>query len=58
MAAEEKVLNEEHHKTIILITHDMDGGGEIAKRVIVLEQGKIVIIAGFQGVNEKGDIIK
>ena len=37
-----KTLNEEYHKTIILITHDMDIVGEISKRVLVLKQGEIV----------------
>lgn len=36
-----KKLNEEHHKTIILVTHDMDIVGQIAKRVVVLEKGFI-----------------
>ena len=36
-----KKLNEEYHKTIILITHDMDLLGEVSKRVVVLKQGKI-----------------
>ena len=37
-----KILNEEYHKTIILITHDMDVVGLVSKRVIVLSKGKIV----------------
>ena len=36
-----KKLNEEHHKTIILITHDMDVVGKVGKRVVV-NQGEIV----------------
>ena len=35
-------LNKEYHKTIILITHDMDVVGKVAKRVVVLKEGKIV----------------
>ena len=36
-----KTLNEEHHKSIVLITHDMDVVGEVSKRVIVLNKGVI-----------------
>ena len=36
-----KKLNEEHHKSIVLITHDMDVVGEVSKRVIVLNKGMI-----------------
>ncbi len=36
-----KELNEKEHKSIILITHDMDVVGEYAKRVIVLNKGLI-----------------
>ena len=36
-----KKLNTEHHKTIILITHDMDVVGEVGKRIVVLKQGKV-----------------
>ena len=36
-----KELNEIEHKSIILITHDMDVVGEYAKRVIVLNKGSI-----------------
>jgi len=35
-------LHQERHQSIILITHDMDIVSEYAKRVIVLDQGKIV----------------
>ena len=35
-------LNEEYHKSIILITHDMDLVGAIGKRVVVLKEGQIV----------------
>ena len=34
-----KKLNEEEHKTIIIITHDMDVVSNYAKRVIVLNKG-------------------
>ena len=37
-----KYLNEEYHKTIILITHDMDLVAEASKRVIVMDQGEVV----------------
>ena len=36
-----KKQNEELHKTIIIITHDMDVVGEFAKRVIVMNKGEI-----------------
>ena len=36
-----KKLNEEEHKSIIIVTHDMDVVGEFAKRVIVLNKGEI-----------------
>jgi energy-coupling factor transport system ATP-binding protein len=36
-----KKLNEEYHKTIILVTHDMDIVASVAKRVIVLKSGMI-----------------
>ena len=35
-------LNKEYHKTVILITHDMEVVSHIAKRVIVLAKGNIV----------------
>ena len=37
-----KTLNEKYHKTIIMITHDMDVVSEMAKRVIVIDGNKIV----------------
>lgn len=37
-----KKLNEEDHKTIILVTHDMEVVGEVSKRVIVLDKGEVV----------------
>ena len=36
-----KKLNEEYHKTIILVTHDMDIVASVAKRVVVLKNGMI-----------------
>ncbi|MGI6710282.1 MAG: ATP-binding cassette domain-containing protein [Bacilli bacterium] len=35
-------FNQELHKTIIIITHDMDVVGEYAKKVLVLKEGNIV----------------
>ena len=35
-------IHEETHKSIVLITHDMDIVAEYAKRVVVLKDGKIV----------------
>ncbi len=37
-----KKLNQEMHKSIILITHDMDVVGRYAKKVLVLKEGKVV----------------
>ena len=37
-----KVLNEEYHKTIIFITHDMEIVAKVSKRVLVLDKGQIV----------------
>jgi len=36
-----KELNEVEHKSIVLITHDMDVVGEFAKRVIVMNKGEM-----------------
>ena len=44
-----KYLNSEYHKTIILITHDMDLVAEASKRVIVMDQGEVV----FDGEKDK-----
>lgn len=35
-------LNKEYHKTIVLITHDMDVVSEYVKRVVVLKDGKMM----------------
>ena len=53
-----KVLNEEHHKTIILITHDMDVVGDIAKRVVVLEHGKIVFDGNKNSLFSNDELLK
>ena len=37
-----KTLNEKYHKTIIMITHDMDVVSEYIKRVLVLKQGQLM----------------
>ncbi len=37
-----KQINEEEHKTIIIITHDMEVVSQVAKRVIVLDNAEIV----------------
>lgn len=44
-----KGIHEKENKTIIMITHDMDLVSEYAKRVIVLDQGKLV----FDGTKEE-----
>jgi len=37
-----KVMNEEYHKTIIIVTHNMDVVAEFTKRVLVFNEGSIV----------------
>ena len=37
-----KTLNEKYHKTIIMITHDMDVVSEYIKRVLVMKQGRLM----------------
>ncbi|HHU56449.1 MAG TPA: energy-coupling factor transporter ATPase [Acholeplasmataceae bacterium] len=37
-----KELNEKHHKSIIIITHDMDIVSKYLKRVLVLKQGNLM----------------
>jgi len=37
-----KELNEKYHKTIVIITHDMDVVSEYIKRVLVLKQGQLM----------------
>ncbi len=37
-----KELNEKYHKTIVIITHDMDVVSEYIKRVIVMKQGNLM----------------
>jgi len=53
-------LNEEYHKTIIIITHDMNIALEYSKRIILLSHGEMLIdtdpITLFNGSND--EIIK
>ena len=37
-----KTLNKTYHKSIVIITHDMDVVSEYIKRVIVMKQGKMM----------------
>ena len=37
-----ELVNKKYHKTIIIITHDMDVVSEYIKRVLVLKQGKLM----------------
>lgn len=53
-----KKLNEEHHKTIILITHDMDVVGKVGKRVVVVGGGKIVFDDNKDALFKNEDLIE
>jgi energy-coupling factor transport system ATP-binding protein len=53
-----KKLNEEEHKTIILITHDMDVVSEVSKRVILLDQGEIIYDGNKLGLFQNEELIK
>ncbi len=52
-----KYLNETEHKTIIIITHDMDVVGEYAKRTIVLNKGHIMYDGSKDEMFRNEDII-
>lgn len=38
-----KILNEKYHKTIVLVTHDMEHVLEYCQNVIVMEKGKVAL---------------
>ena len=51
-------LNKEYHKTIILITHDMDVVGEYIKRVVVLKEGHLMYDGTKQQLFKENKIIE
>ncbi len=57
-----KTINEKYHKTIIMITHDMDVVSEYIKRVLVLKQGQIMYdgskeqLFRHKDINERSDV--
>lgn len=53
-----KMLNEKYHKTVILITHDMDVVSEYIKRVIVLKKGHIMYDGSKEELFKNEEIIK
>jgi len=53
-----KDLHEIEHKSIVLISHDMDIVSEYAKRVIVMDQGKIVFDGKKEALFEHPDFDK
>jgi len=53
-----KRINEEKHKTIILITHDMEVVSKYVKRVIVLNSGKVVFDGPKEELFKKEDILE
>jgi len=53
-----KEIHEKENKTIILISHDMDLVSEYAKRVIVLDDGKVVFDGSKEDLFEHQDFSK
>ena len=53
-----KSLNEKYHKTIIMITHDMDVVSEYIKRVLVLKQGKLMYDGSKEDLFRNTDIVE
>ncbi len=53
-----KDLHEIEHKSIVLISHDMDIVSEYAKRVIVMDQGKVVFDGKKEALFEHPDFDK
>ena len=52
-----KELNEKYHKTIIIITHDMDVVSEYIKRVLVLKQGQLMYDGTKEELFKKEELI-
>lgn len=53
-----KELNEKYHKTIILITHDMDVVSEYIKRVLVLKQGTLMYDGSKEDLFKNEDLVE
>ena len=53
-----KNINNNYHKTIIMITHDMDVVSEYIKRVLVLKQGKIMYDGSKEELFKNSDIVE
>lgn len=53
-----KELNEKYHKSIVIITHDMDIVGEYAKRAIVLKSGKVMYDGSSQELFKNKELIE
>ncbi len=53
-----KSINEKYHKTIIMITHDMDVVSEYINRVIVLKQGKIMYDGSKKDLFKEKEIVE
>ena len=53
-----KNINDKYHKTIIMITHDMDVVSEYVKRVVVLKQGKIMYDGSKEELFKNSDIVE
>ncbi len=53
-----KQLNEKYHKSIILITHDMDVVSEYIKRVIVLKEGNLMYDGSKKQLFKEKEIIE
>lgn len=52
-----KKLHDDHHKTIIIITHDMEVVSKYVQRVIVLKQGKIIYDGDKTALFAKDDLM-
>lgn len=53
-----KTLNEEYHKSIIIITHDMEIVSRYLKRVIVLKQGEVIYDGDKDALFKKTDLFE
>ncbi|HEY8395821.1 MAG TPA: ATP-binding cassette domain-containing protein [Bacilli bacterium] len=53
-----KTLNQDYHKTIIIITHDMGVVSKYVKRVIVLKEGEIMFDGDKRSLFAKPDLLE
>ena len=53
-----KTVNEEYHKSIIIITHDMDVVSKYLKRVLVLKQGELMFDGSKDDLFRNEEIIR